>query len=121
MQRFALAAALAVLLSGCVSTGTKVDTSKVAAFQPGVTTMQDAERALGPPNQVTREADGSTVLVYAYAKMSPNGATFVPVVGLFAGKSTVDSTTATLVFDKDGKFVRSSTSEGHTVGGVTGG
>lgn len=116
----ALALLATALLFGCASVGTKVDPKVVQAFQPGVTTIQQAELKLGKPNLVTHNADGSTTLEYTYAHAKANGASYIPVVGLFAGKTITDSTTASLKFDPNGRYVSHTVSQGHTEGGLTG-
>ena len=116
-----LGVSLALGLAGCMTVGTKVDSSTVKNFTPGVTTIDQAETALGKPNQVTRNEDGSTTVQYIYIKSHANGASYVPIVGLFAGKGISDSVTTTLEFDKNGKFEKYSTSQGHTEAGMMGG
>ena len=120
MNKNLMACTICLVLQGCVSVGTKTDANVVGSFKPGVTTQQEAEGKLGQPNQVTRNADGSTTVQYIYAKMHANGATYIPIVGIFAGKSIVDNTTATLTFDKSGHFVTATTGNGHTEGGMMG-
>ena len=120
MKMMILAALAVLVLAGCVSVGTKVDPATVSTFQPGVTTISDAEAKLGTPNQVTHDSDGKTVVVYMYVKSHASGASYIPIVGIFAGKSIADNVSTTLVFDKAGKFVSSSTGEGHTEAGMGG-
>lgn len=119
-MKWAIACAAVVLMAGCASVGTKVNPNTVAAFKPGVTTIQQAEAKLGEPNNIVHNADGSTLLQYTYAHAKANGASYIPVVGLFAGKTITDSTTASLKFDKNGRYVSHTTSQGHTEGGLTG-
>jgi hypothetical protein len=107
-------------LAGCVSVGTKVDPNVVNTFQPGVTTIAAAEAKLGQPNQTTHNSDGGTIVQYVYIKSHASGASYIPVVGIFAGKSIADNVTTTLTFDKAGKFVKSTTGEGHTEAGMGG-
>lgn len=107
-------------LGGCVSVGTKVDPNVVKAFQPGVTTISEAEAKLGQPNQVSHDSDGQTIVVYMYAKSHASGASYIPIVGIFAGKGISDTVSTTLTFDKQGRFVKSTTSQGHTEAGITG-
>jgi hypothetical protein len=120
MKRIIAAAACVLALAGCVSAGTKIDPATVSAFQPGVTSIGEAEAKLGTPNQVTHLSDGQTIVVYMYIKSHASGASYIPVVGIFAGKSIADNVSTTLVFDKAGKFARSTTGEGHTEAGLGG-
>ena len=107
-----------VLIAGCVSVGTKVDPSVVAGFKPGVTTLADAERQLGQPNNTTTMPDGSIVIVYAYTHAQASGSSYIPLVGAFVGHSDSNTTTATLTFDRDGKFKNSTTSQGQASAGM---
>lgn len=114
MKRIVLVPLLAVMLAGCVTAGTKVDPNVVAGFKPGVTTLSDARAALGPANNTTTLPDGGTVLIYAWTHAAANGASYIPIAGPFVGKSNAQTQSATLFFDKDGKFVRETHSEGQT-------
>ena len=101
---------LVVLLAGCASAGTKVDPDAVAAFQKGRTTVAEAESALGDPNGTTTKPDGSVVLTYAYAHSSVRAATFIPIVGLFAGGADTKGQTVVLRFGTDGTYQDATTS-----------
>lgn len=114
MKRIALVPLLAVMLVGCITTGTKVDPAVVNKFQPGITTLDDARKALGPANNTSSMPDGGTVLVYMWVHAAANGASYIPFAGPFVGKSTAQTQSSTLIFDKDGKFVRETHSEGQT-------
>lgn len=101
-----------------MSVGTKVDPAVVSAFQPGVTTLQQAESKLGQPNNTTTMPDGSTMIVYSFTHAQASGSSYIPVVGAFVGHSDANTTTAMLTFDKGGKFVRATTSQGQTSAGM---
>lgn len=115
-----IACIICLFLQGCVSVGTKTDQNVVNTFKPGVTTLAEVKAKLGDPNQTTQNADGSTLIQYIYATGHANGASYIPVVGLFAGKSIVDNVTRNLTFDKAGRFVSATTSYGHTEAGLMG-
>lgn len=114
MKRIAIMFLTTALLAGCVTTGTKVDPNVVASFKPGVTTLTDARNALGAANNTTTLADGGTVLTYAWTHAAANGASYIPIAGAFVGKSNAQTQVTSLVFDKEGKFVRETHSEGQT-------
>lgn len=117
MKRMIVCAAL-LLLAGCVSVGTKVDPNTVNAFKPGVTTIAEAEAKLGQPNNTTTMPDGSTLVVYSFTHAQASGSSYIPVVGAFVGHSDANTTMAMLTFDKNGKFVRATTSQGQTSAGM---
>lgn len=95
---------LAAALGACASAGRPIDQAKVRALKVGETTIQQAENALGKPFVMTQLPDGRTLLEYMHATAQANGATFVPIVGLFA--STVHTTSHVLIlfFDAHGKL-----------------
>ena len=110
MVRFSAILAVSLALAGCVSSGTKVDPDAVASFQRGVTTLSDVEARLGPPTALSTALDGSMVAVYSYAHASTRAATFIPVVGLFAGGADVHGQTVALRFAPDGRYIEASSS-----------
>lgn len=118
MRKLISASILTLLLTGCVTTGTKIDPTVVSSFQPGVTTLEQAEAKLGQPNSVTKQSDGSTTAVYTFAHGQASGSSYIPVVGAFVGHSDVQSQITELSFDKNGKYVRSSVTNGQTSTGM---
>jgi len=119
MKRMLVCVAM-LMLAGCMTVGTKVDPGVVSTFRPGVTTISDAEAKLGKPNQVTQDSDGQTIVVYMYIQSHASGASYIPIVGIFAGKGVSDNVSTTLIFDRAGRFVRSTTAQGHTEAGMAG-
>ena len=95
--RFPLAGTL--FLAACVSSGTKVTTEQIAAFEVGKTTEEQVIAALGKPNSVTVLPDGSHTDVYLHTAAHATAATYVPIVGLFAGGAKGTSDTAIFMFD----------------------
>lgn len=93
----AAAAALALLLSGCMnaSSGRPIDPEKVALIQKGKTTRAEVEELLGKPEITIMLGDGRRSLSYAYSstKMSVSSATMM--LGPFA-KASGTSRTQTL-------------------------
>jgi outer membrane protein assembly factor BamE (lipoprotein component of BamABCDE complex) len=118
MKRLFAVAVVVVSLAGCVSAGTKVDPNVVSSFQPGVTTLDQAEAKLGTPNSVTKLPDGTTVIGYAFTHAQASGSSYIPVVGAFVGHSDANTVIATLTFDKGGKYVQSSTTTSQTKAGM---
>jgi hypothetical protein len=118
MRKLLFASLTAMMLAGCVTTGTKVDPNVVSSFQPGVTTVQEAKARLGQPNQETSESDGTTILLYQYAHAQASGSSYIPVVGAFVGSSDVSNDSTTLTFDKGGKFVKASHTTGQSSAGM---
>lgn len=110
-MKFLLSLAVTALLAGCVSTGVQVKDEQLSSFKPGQTTKQDVISALGQPTTQTRNADGTSTVVYMYLESRVRGASFIPIVGLFAGGADSRTNQVVLNFDADGKLVGHSSTE----------
>ena len=62
----------------------------------------EAVAAFGPPQFNTVAADGSRYATYFRAKTHIKGASFIPIVGMFAGGMKVGASTISLIFGPDG-------------------
>ena len=78
-------------LTACVTHGQKFDMADAEAFQPGITTLSDAELKFGKPRSVSYQPDGSKLVQWM----------FVQVVYVHATSGHI-----AILFDKDGKMVR---------------
>ena len=76
--------------------------SKVATFKPGITTYARVETAMGEPTSVNMLQDGSRAVACGYSRVQTNAATFIPIVGLFAGGADVHSESVAFTFGPDG-------------------
>ncbi len=127
-----------LLLSGCVSSGNPSvrDESATGQIKAGVTTKEDVKKLLGKPNSVGKGSGNlaaatglpvtphaplalnSNYEVWSYSHISveTDAATFIPIVGLFAGGATSSVSSLTIYFDDKGvvQFVQSSQSEGRS-------
>lgn len=99
MKKLSLLAVL--LLAGCATAGTKVDPGRVAQFEHGTTTMTQVVASLGPPQVLTNLPDGTVIAVYSYAAVRMSPAAFIPIVGLAANHTDMQSQTYSFIF-KDG-------------------
>ncbi len=97
-----LSLTLVLLLTACVSVGTDVKQSALDQFKQGVTTQADVVKALGPAQSVSRSMAGVTTLAYVGLHAHAKAASFIPVVGLFAGGADSQMSTVTFVFNKEG-------------------
>lgn len=123
MMKKLIGAVGVVLMAGCASTGVQVDQNKLQAFERGVTTRSQIEAALGRPTMVQTMQDGKTTLTYTYANAQVRPATFVPIVGLFAGGTDVRADSVSIFLDAQGRYeaTQSTTSEYGTGMGVSAG
>jgi len=113
MLRFIMATAAAIcLLSGCASSGTKVDPAKVQAFQRGKTTYSEVIGQLGAPQGDALADDGTRTVIYSYAQAKARPEDFIPYVGLFAGGADAKVSGYTFKFDRDGVLVSYATVSG---------
>lgn len=70
-------------LGGCMSSGHKMDQSRVDQIQKGVTTRAEVEANLGAPDGVAIMPDGGRMLMYNYYEAKSQARNFIPVVGMF--------------------------------------
>lgn len=100
------AAALAMLvLAGCATTGGSSSTSAIESFKPGVTTVAEAEAALGQPFQATKLPDGTQQLQYV-TKVNSLAQDSTPTTGSSIPKHQQTTVSTMLSFDQNGHFVR---------------
>jgi hypothetical protein len=111
MNKVVAASLAAILLAGC-ATGPEHNTASPAAagaFQPGVTTIAQAEAVMGQPFLVTRTADGGQQLQYVskHQEVAGDG---IPTTGSRIPKRVEKTVSTFLIFDANGHFVSSSSS-----------
>jgi hypothetical protein len=95
-------AAFCALLSGCVSTGVKVDENQLTSFQKGQTTYAQVVARLGSPTSATLLPDGRRMIMYTYVQAQARPESFVPIVGAFVGGADSRSNVVSLTFDQNG-------------------
>jgi outer membrane protein assembly factor BamE (lipoprotein component of BamABCDE complex) len=91
-----------ILLSGCISTGTKVNDKSVSSFVKGETSASDVRIALGEPEGITFNSEGEQTFTYSFIDTDVKAATYIPIVGLFAGGATSKVESLIVTFDKNG-------------------
>ena len=96
-----IAVCTALLLAACSSAGTDVTQAQTDGFVKGQTTKAQVIAQLGPPQTDTTFGDVDRVS-YLHMKMSVNGATFIPIVGLFAGGGKSNTHNVTFTFTRQG-------------------
>jgi outer membrane protein assembly factor BamE (lipoprotein component of BamABCDE complex) len=68
----------------------------------GQSTKNDVKAAYGDPSSTSFTDSGNELWNYEYAKATPKGANFIPIVGIFAGGMDVDKKQMVFFFDKAG-------------------
>lgn len=91
MKKLILASVLALTLAACATKGTNFNMADVDAFQPGVTTLDDAVAKLGKPRGTKIGPNGEKSVTWIYAQASLAGS---------------ESRGTRILFDKDGKMIR---------------
>lgn len=116
MRRILLGMALAVLASGAWAKTVTAD--DVAQFKVGTATVQDVEGRLGKPQGTATNSDGTATITYVSAKSHVKGASFIPLVGLFAGGATASTSATVFTFGPDGLLKATSTNTSNVDCGV---
>jgi len=107
MKRFLLMLFASAFLIGCTrQSGTFVNDDQLAQFRDGYTTLAQIEETLGAPTSDVRDSSGLRTIAYSFMASQVKGATFVPVVGAFAGGATAQVRTVVFQFDDRGILVR---------------
>lgn len=94
-----LVSLLAVL--GCAAQRPSLDAQTSSQIKKGISTKTDVSHILGEPDGVT-EKDSGEVWMYSDTKYDVDAMSYVPVVGLFAGKKEIKTNTFSVTFDDKG-------------------
>lgn len=106
MKKIFAAAFVALLLTGCASSGNKqlqneTETSVQSKIKEGVTTKAQIKTMLGSPDSVSFTDGGKEIWKYVHAKVKINGTTFIPFYGLFHNGTNGTKKELTLLFSGD--------------------
>jgi outer membrane protein assembly factor BamE (lipoprotein component of BamABCDE complex) len=93
--------AIAALVTGCASSGVQVSQQAATQFKEGVSTEADIVRTLGRPTSVTVSSNRKFIS-YSGAQYQVKPASFIPIVGAFAGGADYTVSTATYEIGPDG-------------------
>lgn len=100
IKSIAVIAATAAL-AGCAASGVQVSQSAATQFKEGVTTEAQIIEKLGNPTTTTI-ANGLKTITYTGAQYRTSAATFIPIVGLFAGGTDYSVTVAAYQINSQG-------------------
>jgi outer membrane protein assembly factor BamE (lipoprotein component of BamABCDE complex) len=104
-----LALMLCIGLAACATVGRELSDEDIQSIKPGAT-QQEVVTKLGAPSQRTVMTTGETILTYTWAHSQVRAATFIPIVGLFAGGQDTQSKVIMFHFSKDGLLTDTSSS-----------
>lgn len=94
-----------VLIAGCVTVGNRKieNPGKVAAqIKPGATTKNEVRAIVGEPSKTEFADTGDETWEYVLVKSQVRAASFIPIVGLFAGGADMQNYSLTVRFRPDG-------------------
>lgn len=92
---------LALVLAACASTGVQVTPEQASAIKAGVSTESDVRAALGAPTGVSM-VSGRRLLIYSGATYAARPASFIPIVGAFAGGADTQTSYVIVTVGADG-------------------
>lgn len=92
----------ALLLAGCMSSGTEVSDQQINQFVRGKTTEAEVIATLGQPDQSERSSDGERADMYIYTKSRANAQSFIPLIGPFIASMDMKSKIVRFTFYKNG-------------------
>ncbi|MBX4210629.1 outer membrane protein assembly factor BamE [Candidatus Parcubacteria bacterium] len=91
------------LCVGCASEqGARVDSNKVSQIKKGVTTKDEVVQMLGDPVSVSMLPGGGRMMLYMHNKITTQGQSFVPYVGMFTAGGNTERQTLQISINKDG-------------------
>ncbi len=109
MRRVLLGVAIA--LAAGLAAAKPVTSDDAAQFKVGVATLADVEAKLGPPQTTSTNSDGIEIVGYTSSSTHVKAATYIPVVGWFAGGAKGHVSTIVFTFGADGVLKNTATSE----------
>ena len=99
-----------VFIAGCAAAGVRVTEDKLTTLKKGETTIDEVITMFGKPTNSTLDSNGTRIIVYSYAKVSTRAETFIPIVGLFAGGTDIQSNSVAMTFNGKGILINYSSS-----------
>ena len=108
MRRVVLGLMIAALSTAALAEPSAADIA--SQFKIGVATPADVIAKLGAPMSEVKNSDGTEMLTYVSSSGHVKAATFVPIVGLFAGGTVSRSSSLVFTFDANGLLKSTGTS-----------
>lgn len=103
MRHLILAAAIAILATGCGTTsGTRIESSDLTSIQKGRTTKSEIIQKYGEPMETSVDSAGKETLFWYHSRSKIDAKTFIPIAGAFLGGGTSESTSLKVFLDKRG-------------------
>ena len=106
------------LTVGCASVGRPIDQAAADKIVKGQTTREQVGMMLGSPDRITKLGNGDTMYSYSYTRASAKPATFIPIVGAFAGGTNMQHQMVMVTFGPDDIVKNYMSSQGGTESGT---
>ncbi len=97
-----------LMITACATSGNPevINQAKVSQIEIGKSTQESVRSTLGEPQHVTKRMDAAGQVSeswgYGYSSIDTDPVTFIPVVGLFSGKSTAKVAGLGITFTSEG-------------------
>jgi len=117
MRAFAVGSLMALAV-GSMAMAAPITDEQLSSLNVGVTTYDQVIATLGRPVTTETSSDGSRAITYSVVKTHVKGATYVPIVGLFAGGATGHTVVDRFEFGPTGLLSKILTSETNVDCGV---
>lgn len=103
-----------LLLAACATAGSPSvkDQSRISQIKKNETTQDQIVELFGQPQVKKTKEDGTEVWEYAYVETAVTGATFIPIVGLFAGGANSKVDGIEIEFNRNNLVSKYATSTG---------
>ena len=106
MKKSVAMLAAVMMISSCASAGNeKVRTETMDTVSQkvvkGTTTQSQVKAMYGEPSSVSLTDGGSEVWKYEYVHATVKGATFIPIVGIFAGGQNMNKNELIFIFNSN--------------------
>ena len=79
------------LLTGCASTATRIDATRLSEVRKGQTTVAEIVNKFGRPNVLSRNWDGTQTAAYAAGSERSESASSLPLLSVLAGGGGSDA------------------------------
>jgi len=103
MRRIIVVIVATCFITGCASTGQRMDPAKISQIEDGVTTRTQVIELLGNPYGTSLTDDGKEKLNYMFVRMRTKARSFIPFVGMFFWGADTEKETLQILIGEDGK------------------
>src|SRR4051812_3739873 len=94
----------AMLLTGCVSSGVRVEEASLTSLEKGKTSFSEVIGRLEQPTTNTLLPDGRRMLIYSWMQARARPQSFIPLVGPFVGGADSRSSSVIIWIGADGRL-----------------